>query len=253
MLLVLMGSLGVLFLWGMIAPRSQWRLLVSWTYRDPHGGEPTGFAYGLYRVVAALGIVTMIFSAASVFRAEQVLRPDANSPPTAVERMWGAKSLKVVNRLVTPVTQVPKGFVDQPILGYQTLDGKRRQPPYLFSLPSLALKLATTRNGYVGVDPPTGLAALDMAQLVVEVAGDKKCFPHHVVVIETESAVQIGVYYGQSNPSDGSNAANIADCDTSGGPRAISTLIPIRLGDTLGYRDLQTLDGKAIRNVPAIE
>lgn len=248
-----MGSLGVLLLWGMIAPRSQWRLLISWTYRDPHGGEPTGFVYGLYQVVAALGIVTMIVSGASVYRVEQVRRPDAHAPPTPVERMWGAKNPMVVNRVVTPVTQVPKGFVDQPILGYQTLDGKRRQPPYLFGLPSLSLSLATTRNGLVGVDPPTGLAALDMAHLVVEVAGDKKCFPHHVVVIESESTVRIAVYYGQSNPADGSNSANIADCDTSGGPHAITTLIPIELRDALGGRDLQTLGGKAIRIVPVIE
>ncbi len=195
----------------------------------------------------------MIVSGASVYRVEQVRRPDANSPPTPIERMWGAKNPKVVNRVVTPITQVPTGFVDQPILGYQTLDGKRRQPPYLFSLPSLSLKLATTRNGLVGVDPPAGLAALDMAQLVVEVTGDKKCFPHHVVVIESGSTVQIGVYYGQSDPADGSNSLNIDDCDPSGGANAITTLIPIRLSDTLSGRDVQTLDGKAIRKVPVIE
>jgi len=252
-LLVLLGSLGALFLWGVLAPRSQWRVLLSWTYRDPHTNEPTGVAYVLYRVVAMLGIVAMAISIVGVSRVQHEEQPDAYVPPTAVERMWGTKAPVVVNRVVTPETRVPKGYVDQPILGYQPVEGKRRQPPYLFSLPNLSLESATTRNGYVGVDPPTGLAALDNAQLVVEVAGDPLCFPHHVVIVETESAVRIAVYYGQADPQDGSNADAVADCEVKASAKAITTLIPIQLGNGLGERVVQSLSGDPIREVPVLE
>ena len=252
-LLVLAGSLGVLFLWGMLAPRSQWRLLVSWTYRDPHANEPTGFAFGLYRVVAALGIATMVVSMLGGIRIERQRAPDPSAPPTAVERMWRSKTPVVVNRVVTSEQQVPQGLVDQPILGYQALDGARRQPPYLFSLPTFNLKSATTRNGLIGVDPPTGLTALDSAQLVVEVSGDPLCFPHDAVVLEGESSVQIAIYYGQSNPAAGSTAKNLANCNTQPGADAVATLIPIRLGDVLGDREVQTLGGAPVSRVPVLQ
>ncbi len=253
MLLVLGGSLAVLFLWGVVSPRSQWRVLASWTYRDPHANEPAGTAYVLYRLIAALGIIAMIVSAVGVRNALTEAEPPPNAPPTAVDLMWGTPNPVVLNRVITPETRAPKGYVVQPILGYQAVDSKRRQPPYLFSLGTLSLDTATTRSGLVGVDPPTGLTALDTAQLVVEVAGDPVCFPHHVVVLETESTVKIAVYYGQPLPEDGDGAAELAECETKTSGVSVKTLIPIRLSNGLGTREVQTVAGEPIPEVPVRE
>lgn len=249
LLLVLTGSLGVLFLWGLISPRSQWRLLVSWTYRDPHANEPTGSAYGLYRVVAAVGIVTMAVSGVMVYQARLGDLPPATAPPSEVERMWGTPNPLIVNRVVDPLAVPPKGLVDQPILGYQAVDGQHRQPVYLFGLRVFSLPMATTENGLIGSDPPAGLVALDTAQLVVEVAGDPQCFPHRAVVIEGSKTVRIGVYYGQANPPDGSNRANVADCNTKASGQSVTALLPITLERALGDRELQTLGGDPILRV----
>lgn len=253
LLLVLLGSLGVLFLWGLFSPRSQWRLLVSWTYRDPHANEPTGSAYGLYRLVAAFGIATMVVSGVMVYQV-QLERLSMNpSPPTAVQRMWGTPAPVVVNRVVTPLSAIPQGLVDQPILGYQVVDGQHRQPPYLFSLPSFSLKAATTQNGLIGSDPTAGLLALDTSRLVVEVAGDPRCFPHEVVVFEGSKTVRIAVYYGQKNPADGSNLENLADCNTKASGLSVTTLLPIKLENALGNRELQTVDGDPILSIPLVQ
>lgn len=250
LLLVVLASLGVILLWGLISPRSQWRVLVSWSYRDPHADEPTGSAYAVYRVVAALGIATMVTSGFLTYRANLESLPPPPVPPTAAERMWGSPEPVVVNRVVTPVSTPPADLVDQPILGYQTLDGQTRQPPYLFGLATFDHDSANTEDGYIGSDPSTGLVALDTARLVVRVEGDPLCFPHAAVVRETAESVSIAVYYGQANPPDGSNAENLANCNTRASGASISTLIPIQLAGPLKDRKVLTLDGDPIRPVP---
>ena len=46
---------GVICLWGLVAPRGQWRALASWSFRDPHAGEPGATAYAIRRVASGLG------------------------------------------------------------------------------------------------------------------------------------------------------------------------------------------------------
>jgi hypothetical protein len=236
----------------LLAPRSQWRVLVSWTYRDPHADEPTMFAYGLYRVVAALGIAAMVVSGVLVDQVRRENAPEPPPPPTAIERMWGVAEPVVVDRVFEPLATAPAGLVDQPILGYQVVDGKHRQPPYLFSLPRFSLDAATTENGLLGEAPPTGLLALDTAQLVVEVAGDPTCFPQGVVVLESGSTVRVGVYYGRA-PVAGGDVAEVPDCITGASAAAVTTLIPIRLETGLGERVVETVAGDPVRQVPLIE
>lgn len=250
LLLVLTGSLGILFLWGLLSPRSQWRLLVSWSYRDPHANEPTGSAYGLYRLIAALGIATMVVSGVLVYQVRLSDLPPAATPSSAVERMWGTSDPLIVNRVVTPLTAAPEGLVDQPILGYQVVDGQHRQPLYLFGLRTFSLSTATTENGLIGSEPAAGLVALDTAQLVVEVAGDPLCFPHEAVVLEGAKTVRIAIYYGRAGTADGSNGESVAECNTKASGRSVTALLPITLENALGDRELQTLDGDPILLVP---
>lgn len=252
LLLVVLVSLGVVFLWGLLAPRSQWRMLVSWSYRDPHANEPSGSAYTLYRVVAALGIATMVVSGLLAYRSWADNEPPPPLPPTAVERMWGAPDPVVVNRVISPLETPPPGLVTQPILGYQAVSGQTRQPPYLFGLDVFDLGAATTENGYIGTDPATGLVALDTAGLVVWVAGDPLCFPHAAIVREDKDAVRVAIFYGRADLPDGSNAERLADCNTRASGRNVSVLIPLPLNAPLRDRAVLTLDGDAIRAVPVV-
>ncbi len=252
LLLVVLVSLGIVFLWGLLAPRSQWRALVSWSYRDPHANEPSGSAYTLYRVVAALGIATMIVSGQLAYRSWIDSQPPPKPPPTAIEQMWGSPDPVVVNRVIHPLHTPPAGLVEQPILGYQAVTGQTRQPPYLFGLRAFDLGDATTENGYVGTEPPTGLAALDTAGLVVWVAADPLCFPHAAVVRENKDSVEVAIFYGRANPADGTTPEDLADCNTRASGRNVSTLIPLPLAAPLGDRAVLTVEGEPIRSVPVV-
>ncbi|MEO7349590.1 MAG: hypothetical protein ABIW32_07015 [Terrimesophilobacter sp.] len=70
-ILIILVSLGIVFLWGFLSPRTLWRALMSWSYRDPYLHEPTGFAYVLYRVVAVIGIASMVVSGMLVYRVQR--------------------------------------------------------------------------------------------------------------------------------------------------------------------------------------
>jgi hypothetical protein len=82
------------------------------------------------------------------------------------------------------------------------------------------------------------------------VNGDRRCFPHQVVVREEDDVVRIGVYYGQANPSDGTNLIHVRDCDpTPKGRAGVSALVPVKLSDALGSREVQWLDGTPVKRV----
>lgn len=253
LILVVLASLGIVFLWGFLAPRSQWRALISWSYRDPYLNEPTGLAYGLYRAVSVIGITAMVVSGVLVYHVERKAPPAPPAPATAAELMWGTPEPVVVNRVITPVSKVPAGLVSQPILGYQDITGMNRQPPYLFSLKHFMVPMATTENGFIGVDPSVSLMALDSSRLVVRVEGDPQCFPHAAIVRQTGPTVVVAVYYGRALPDPSSPPDNLGDCQVRASARNISTIIPLRLTDPLGARNVIALDGSPIRKVEILQ
>jgi len=225
-------------------------MFASWSYRDTLSHEPSDVTYLLYRVVAALGIVATAVSGIVVYQASQEPDIPPPAPPTLVEQMWGSPEPVVVNRVITPVAKAPQGLIDQPILGYQLLDGQTRQPPYLFDLDTFDLETATTENGFVGTEPQVGLVALDTAQLVVRVEGDSRCFPHAALVRESTETITVAIYYGQPNPPDESNSERIMDCSNHELSANVSTLIPLPLSSSLGERKIVTTDGTPIRAIP---
>lgn len=248
-----MVSLAILFVWGLLSPRSQWRYLLSWSYRNPYADEPSGAAYAVYRVIAGIGVATMIITGATVYRTEIALTPRPPAPPTAIDQMWGTPAPLVVNRVVTTLDAEPEGLVDQPILGYQVVDGRSRQPPYLFSLETFSFEGASAKTGLIGKRPSAGLVALDSASIVVRVSGDPACFPHAAVIREGAKSVRVGIFYGQPNPEDGSNAEHLAECGTLAAARNVSVLIPLRLTEPLGVRDVLTLAGEPILKVDPVD
>ncbi|CAN5128680.1 hypothetical protein BH09ACT1_BH09ACT1_13830 [soil metagenome] len=57
----LFAGLGILTLWGVISPRSEWRMVVGWSRRDAYLGEPGPAIVGLVRVVSVIALATLIF------------------------------------------------------------------------------------------------------------------------------------------------------------------------------------------------
>lgn len=246
------GVLGLFFLWGVVSPRSQWHVLVGWTRTDPRTTEPGFAAYATSRFVSLLGLLTVLAIAVSwgvgaiAFDEDESVRQ-----PTVAERVWGSPRPYVVDRVFTPLTAPPEGLVEQQVTGYQRVIGFEQSPSYLFATGKIRAAGLATQPGFLGVVPLPGTVALGTADLVVHVRGDDRCIPHQVVVTPVDGAVQVGVFFGQPNPADGSNAENVADCDPA--PAASDTrgfLIPIDLVDPLGDRVVQSLEGEPLALVP---
>jgi hypothetical protein len=251
-LLIVAATLVALLVCALLAPRLLWRTVIGWSYRDAYRNEPSAAVFGLYRLVALIGIVAVVATGVTVLQ-PKTGDATATQPRTPVQKMWGAPSPVVVNRVIMPLDEAPVGLVDQPVLAYQAVDGIRRQPSYLFALPTFKQKDAVEANGLLGVPPPPGLVALDTADLVVQVNGDRRCFPQRVVVREEDDVVKVGVFYGQANPSDGSNIVHVRDCDpTPDEHAATSVLVPLQLSDALGSRDVQRLDGTPVKHVQVV-
>lgn len=244
MTIVTLSGLAILTVWGLVAPRAQWRVLLSWSRRDPDAGDPTPAVRNAVRLVSAAGVAIIALTG---FSAIHPAPTDSRSPESQsrVESTWGAPNPRVVNRVFAPIAAAPTGVVDQPILRYLPISSARREPAYIFALADFSAPGATTKNGYIGSRPDLGLSALDSADLVVQVRGDKRCIPVAVAVRQAEKSVSVAVYYGRPNPAGGT--ANVADCRAVVANRAsYSVLIPIDLTAPLGTRTVTSTDGTPI-------
>jgi hypothetical protein len=241
------SSLAILTAWGFVSPRGQWRVLAGWSRQSAVEDEPGAASMAVHRVVSGVGIVVLVVAGASIYG--QHFDLPVRSPSGPIDQMWGSPAPKVVNRVFAPATSAPTTLVNQKVLGYQSMDGSIRSPNYLFSLANLRVKGANNGVGYVGWQPAAGMLALDSANLVVHLNGDSRCIPQEVVVIQGTDTVSIGVFYGQPNPTDGSNAVNLANCSPKPS-KSTSVLIPIKLASPLGARTLTALDGKTV--IPAV-
>ena len=252
LLISVSGILGLFFLWGLISPRSQWYLFVGWTRSDPRASEPGSVAYGVGRFLSLVGLLSLLTIAVSA--GVGAIDFDGNQPERRIsqaERVWGSPTPYVVDRVFTPLGAPPEGLVEQAITGYQTVNGPSRSPEYLFNAGKIRQAGLATQPGFIGVIPLPGMVALDTADVVVHVRGDDRCIPQQVVAVGVEGGVQLGVFFGQPNPDDGSNADQLGNCDP--GPpiaRSKSYLIPVDLTSPLGDRTVQSLTGEVIHAVP---
>jgi hypothetical protein len=247
---VVIGSVVLLFFWGLFSPRSQWRVLAAWSYRNPQADEPSSFAFGLHRVISGLGVIFFgAIGAAGIVHYVSEL-PAARPPLSALQQMWGiAPQPQIVNRVVGPQATVPTGLVDVPVEGYQLVENESHRPRYLHLLQRFEPG-DTERNGMVGVAPAENFPALDSAELVINVRTWGDCIPRSAVVIETETAVQIGFYVGMQDRMDSFPMNHLA-CDR---PAFVqnSLLVPINLNAPVEGRQVQSLDGTPIRLVEEI-
>lgn len=248
-------SLGGYFLWGLVAPRSQWRVLSAWSVSNPHAHEPGGASYGWRRLLSGVGVlglgaVAVLSSAPDLVAA----LPKETRPISAVQVMWGAPDPQIVDRSIYGSATVPTGLVDVPIDGYQDLDELDDLPPYLLTLRTFRMLGDETPPGYIGLTPAEGFSGIGPADLVVHVLGSVLCIPREAVVIETDTTVQIAIYYGLPDPkpaADGTEAAapdHVAGCPADDSVTG-SVLMPITLTAELGDRTVETLEGDEIRKV----
>ena len=239
-----------MFLWGLFSPRSQWKVLAAWSYRKPQADEPSSFTFALHRVISGIGV--LFFGAVGAAGVVQYLSelPPPQPSLTVLQQMWGiAPEPQVVNRVVNPQDDVPTGLVQVPIEGYQLVDNATHNPRYLHLLERFEPG-DIDRSGIVGVKPAKTFPALDSAELVVNIRTAGDCIPREAVVIETESAVQIGFYVGMPDRQDDIPVDHLS-CDR---PAFVqnSLLVPINLNAAVEGRKIQTLEGDAIRRVEEI-
>ena len=249
--LVLAGTLGIVFLWGLLAPRSQWRVLNAWSVSDPRASEPGSLSYGLRQLFYALGLGSMVFLAIGTGVNYLANLPKPPTPLTPMQIMWGSPDPSLVDRYVLGETSVPAGFVDQPILGYQAW-APDHTPDYFDELKPFTRVATPVINGYIGDAPEPGLIGTDTADIVVHVRGDLLCVPRAAVVIETDTTVQIAIEYGLPQPTDGTTADNVAACVPKPAVSS-SLLIPIDLAKPVAKRTVEALDGTKIDMVRVVE
>jgi hypothetical protein len=249
--IAILVGLAVLTVWGVIAPRAQWRVLAGWSRRNSYANEPGPVSVGIHRTVSIVATVVLAFASVALYNQYRTEVPEAPPSPSALEKMWGNPAPVIVDRVIAPQTSSPTGLVRQPILSYQPMDGARRIPAYLFDLRDWAPKIAATDSGIVGVAPSPGLTGLDSASLVLHVRGDRNCVPRSVVAVESATTVAVAVFYGRPNPQVGDTSFALADCTPAAvGEGAVSVLVPVVLANLVDKRAVVNLDGSAIPATP---
>jgi hypothetical protein len=253
-LVVVLGGLTILTVWGFVAPRSQWRVLAGWSHSEPTGGEPGAVIVGIHRAVAGIALVALATSGASVVGGlvDPPGQPTGRAIIDPVRVLWGAPDPTVVNRVFVPVKIAPARLTREPTLRFQAVSATSRSPGYLFGLALYHRPHASETDGYLGADPTNGLAALDSADVVVQVRADSRCTPQQVLVVESGTAIAIAVYYGRPSGESLDAKALAAPCDLAAkGDKASSVLIPIDLGAAVGNRAVVTLEGATIPKADA--
>ena len=243
-------TLGIVFLWGLFAPRSQWRTLSAWLVSNPNANEPGGATYAWRQFISGLGVAALVVVAGSTWFSAVANQPRPAPPPTAVEQMWGSPTPHLVDRAVYPLDAPPAGLVEEPLLGFQSFDDEL--PGYLRLLPTFSIIGDVAVPGYIGSVADAGFSAVGSANLVVNVRGPLLCIPRQAVVIESETTVQIAVYYGVPDPPAGPAPDHVAGCPLTGVVTS-SVLIPIPLSAPIGDRVVQDLAGTPIPEVNVID
>lgn len=247
---VIVGTLGVILLWGLVSPRTQWRALAGWSISDVHRNEPGGGSYGLRRLLSGIGLLGVVAVLTFTGMDSWVARPAPASALSSVEQRWGTPEPHLIDRVVTAQAAAPEGLTPVPVGSYENLDNGA--PAYLFSLQAYSRLGDSAPAGIIGVFPGDGYTATGSAEMVVQASGPLMCIPRVATVIESETTVQIGLFYGLPDSADGAAVDHLAGC-AADAPITESVLLPIELAAPLGERAVQSLDGTAIESVPLVD
>jgi len=256
-------ALTCLAFWGLVHPRSKWRVLQAWSASDTHRAEPGGASYRARRIlsgVALLAVAAVLLSAGL----PKLIEPRHESAPTPIEVMWGSPEPRLLDRVVGLGATVPEGLVEATIFGYQAI-GADGPPTYLLDVPRYSRLGVAVPPGLVGNFPGDGFTAAGSAEILINVLGPLLCIPREVVIEETETTVRIAVYFGLPDAPDApagsapdpeavdaapvDAAADVAaDCQQDA-PIKESLLMPLELSSELGDRSVETSAGIAIPRI----
>jgi hypothetical protein len=184
-LLVLLGILAVLLLWGAVAPRSEWRILLSWVYRRPKAHEPGERAYRRWQMVGIVGIIPVIMIGLALYplrhpTVEAVPIPTYGAGQAKAGHVWSSATGAVSLNTSTPVEDhgpPPSGAQLVPLVGYAPVDPASRQPDYLYALFSV-----------------TGPGASNDPNTYLLLGSDSGCEPDELVVTESADEIRVGLY-----------------------------------------------------------
>lgn len=234
-------TLALLFVWGLVSPRSQWRVLRGWSVSDTHRNEPGGATYGMLRLGSAVGVIGLATVAIVAVTSAVANLPDPPRAKPAVEQMWGDPAPQLVNRIPRNLPSPPVGLVEVPVLGYQTFDDGI--PDYLLEMREFSLLGDAAPAGILGAEPEEGTSAIGSSNLLLHVRGPVLCIPRAVVVIETDTTVQVAVYFGLPDPLDEAAVVDhVAGCPADSHLTS-SMLLPVQLSGPVLDRSVQALDG----------
>ena len=251
-------ALTCLAFWGFVHPRSQWRVLQSWSASDTHRAEPGGASYRARRILsgsALLAVTAVLLSAAL----PKLIEPRHESAPTFIEVMWGSPEPRLLDRVVRSGATAPEGMVAAIIFGYQAI-GADGPPVYLLDVPRYSRLGVAVPPGLVGNYPGDGFTAAGSAEILINVLGPLLCIPREVVIEETETTVRIAVYFGLPDAPDapagsvpeaesGAAAAAAAAACQQDAPIKESLLMSLELSAELGDRSVETATGIAIPRI----
>lgn len=244
------AMLGAVLLWGLVAPRSLWRVIEGWSVVNTHRHEPGGGSYLIRRLLCLLGLAGLA-SVWVIGAWSDLASPPRTAPAaTAVERMWGTPEPHVVNRVVAALVAPPEGAVPVRVLGYQVIDPDDGPPEYLIGVERYARLGDDAPPGIIGAYPGDGYTAMSTAELLVHVRVPLLCMPRAAVVLETDEQVQVAVYVGLPDPEEGT-VDHVAGCPLDAAVTE-SLLIPLELAAPVGEREVVTLEGETIDRVRVV-
>ncbi|MBO9578254.1 MAG: hypothetical protein J7480_05740 [Microbacteriaceae bacterium] len=243
------GLLGAILLWGLVSPRSQWRVLVGWSTRDPDGAEPGDGVHGVTRIISLVGLLGLLAVVGGQVWNALAQQPRSAPEATAMEEMWGSPVPELVDRVVNPVGVVPADLVPGPIVGYQTIE-RGWAPDYLVAVPRWSLLGEPVPEGLIGTYPGDGFNAYGASDVLVAAQGPLGCIPRVAVAAETETQLQIGVYWGRPGPSA---QDHLTPCAIADGQLLQTVLLPMRLAAPVDERDVVTFEGAPVVPVAVVE
>jgi len=241
------GALGLLLAWGLFAPRGQWRVLHGWATRDPDTAEPGDAVHGVRRFICAVGLLALLAVVSVVVWNRAAEQPVAAAPANAVERMWGTPTPRLIDRVVVPQGADPEGLVPSPVLAYQELD-RGFAPTYLVTMPRYALLGDPAPDGLLGADPGDDFNAFGISDILFEVEGPLLCIPRALVLVDGETEVNVGVYWGLPGAIE---QDHVAGCRLDGTLQRV--LIPVQLPSELEGRIVVNSFGEPISAVEVDE
>jgi len=241
------GLLGAILLWGLVSPRTQWRVLVGWSTSDPDRAEPGDGVHGLTRIICLLGLLGLLAFAGLQAWGAVSHQPRAATEPTAVDRMWGSPVPGLVDRLVSPGAVPPADLAPGGIAGFQEIE-RGWAPDYLVGMPRWSFLGDPEPTGLLGAYPGDGYTAYGLSDVLVAATGPLGCVPRAAAVAPADGVVQIGVYWGLPGAT---GQDSLAACAAAGGMRQ-TVLIPIQLPDPIEGRDVVTFEGAPVPPVAVL-